>query len=234
MANNENYEPMQVDANEENDNDEDLGGGVPPLVIHHDGGGGVAANGGYQIGGPGLAVQVSAGNYQRGEVYGEDSRVCYNIENPTIDLEAYGQGYTGLACLYRLRFIAHHCPVLRVEALKLAIAHVMNTHNTALYSELHKKLILAMGEQNSQQSAASNLPDVAAAATGAASSNGGVDRSSPATVGTAATVRDWIEVRNKKAALKLEKLDTDLKNYKSNSIKVKKNSYPIKTFCMSN
>ena len=29
----------------------------------------------------------------------------------------------------------------------------------------------------------------------------------------------WIETKNKKAALKLEKLDTDLKNYKSNSIK---------------
>jgi COP9 signalosome complex subunit 1 len=29
----------------------------------------------------------------------------------------------------------------------------------------------------------------------------------------------WIEVTSKKAALKLEKLDTDLKNYKSNSIK---------------
>lgn len=29
----------------------------------------------------------------------------------------------------------------------------------------------------------------------------------------------WIDTRNKKAALKLEKLDTDLKNYKSNSIK---------------
>jgi COP9 signalosome complex subunit 1 len=29
----------------------------------------------------------------------------------------------------------------------------------------------------------------------------------------------WIETTSKKAALKLEKLDTDLKNYKSNSIK---------------
>lgn len=29
----------------------------------------------------------------------------------------------------------------------------------------------------------------------------------------------WIETKSKKAALKLEKLDTDLKNYKSNSIK---------------
>lgn len=29
----------------------------------------------------------------------------------------------------------------------------------------------------------------------------------------------WIETTNKKAAIKLEKLDIDLKNYKSNSIK---------------
>lgn len=29
----------------------------------------------------------------------------------------------------------------------------------------------------------------------------------------------WMETKSKKAALKLEKLDTDLKNYKSNSIK---------------
>ena len=82
----------------------------------------------------------TSGNFQRGDVYGEDSRICYNIENPSIDLEAYAQGYSGLALLYRLRFIAHHCPVLRVEALKLAISHVMNTHNTGLYNELHKKL----------------------------------------------------------------------------------------------
>lgn len=29
----------------------------------------------------------------------------------------------------------------------------------------------------------------------------------------------WIEVTSKQAALRLEKLDTDLKNYKANSIK---------------
>lgn len=32
--------------------------------------------------------------------------------------------------------------------------------------------------------------------------------------------QSWVEQRQKKALLKLEKLDTDLKNYKSNSIKV--------------
>ena len=31
---------------------------------------------------------------------------------------------------------------------------------------------------------------------------------------------NWVDTRNKKSQMKLEKLDNDLKNYKSNSIKV--------------
>ena len=115
MANNENYEPMQVDAAEENDNDGDIG-----VAFHHhidgsSGGGGIGAANGFPVGGlaggPGV---VPPGNYHKGFVYGEDTRICYNIENPSIDLEAYAQGYTGLAAIYRLRFIAHHCPMNRV------------------------------------------------------------------------------------------------------------------------
>ena len=103
----------------------------------------------------------------------------------------------------------------------------MNTHNTALYSELHKKLVAAMKDQQPQSGpgGASNLPDVAVAASSSgggggsnASNSDAMKEASP--VGNAASVREWIDVRNKKAALKLEKLDTDLKNYKSNSIKV--------------
>ena len=75
-------------------------------------------------------------------------------------------------------------------------------------------LVTALNENQ----ASSNLPDVAAG-TAAVNANG-IDRSTSSIVGNAASVREWIEVRNKKAALKLEKLDTDLKNYKSNSIKV--------------
>ena len=76
-----------------------------------------AANGFNGVGGfiaPGV-IPGPQGNYPRGEVYGEDTRVCYNIENPSIDLEAYALGYTGLAAIYRLRFIAHHCPMLKVS-----------------------------------------------------------------------------------------------------------------------
>lgn len=211
----ESLEPMQVDAAEENDNDGDIG--------IHGGGGGHHANGlPVGVGGVLHGAQVqggpSVGGLPRGELHGEDSRVFYNVENPTIDLEAYAQGYTGLACLYRLRFIAHHCPMLRVEALKLAMSHVMNTYNTALYSELHRKLMAATSEQANQSgaSSSSNLPDVASNANSSSNSGAGNNASSNISV---AAARDWVETKNKKAALKLEKLDTDLKNYKSNSIK---------------
>jgi hypothetical protein len=52
-------------------------------------------------------------------------------------------GYSGLARLYRLRFIAHHSPLLRIEALKLGIHHVQQTHNTMLFAELHRALTAA-------------------------------------------------------------------------------------------
>ena len=45
----------------------------------------------------------------------------YIVENPSLDLESHSNAYTGLAKLYRLQFIAEHCPVYSIEALKLAI-----------------------------------------------------------------------------------------------------------------
>ena len=51
----------------------------------------------------------------------QNEEQVYNVDNPSLDLEAYAAAYTGLAKLYRLQFIAEHCPLLRIEALKLAI-----------------------------------------------------------------------------------------------------------------
>lgn len=93
-------------------------------------------------------------------------------------------------------YIADHCPSLRIEALKMAITYVMTTYNVSLYLVLHKKLAQALN--------APGLPDVAAQST---------SQDIP-TVDQA-----WVDSRSKKAALKLEKFDNDLKNYKSNSIK---------------
>ncbi|GFY57931.1 COP9 signalosome complex subunit 1 [Trichonephila inaurata madagascariensis] len=119
----------------------------------------------------------------------------YTVENPTLDLDAYISSYTGLAKLYRLLYIADHCPSLRIEALKMALSYVLTTYNITMYQMIHRKLLEAVGN--------SNLPDV----------TGGLN------AGVVPLDTQWIETKSKKAALKLEKLDTDLKNYKSNSIK---------------
>ncbi|XP_041986750.1 COP9 signalosome complex subunit 1 [Aricia agestis] len=121
---------------------------------------------------------------------------CYVVENPTLDLETYAAAYTGFAKLYRLMFVADHCPSLRLEALKMAISYVMTTYNVSLYQTLHKKLAEAI--------ASAGLPDVAV-------QMGSQDIPVLDTM--------WVESKTKKAAIKLEKLDTDLKNYKTNSIK---------------
>lgn len=132
----------------------------------------------------------------------------YTVENPSIDLESYANSYTGLARLYRLIFIADHCPSLRLEALKMAINYVMSTYNVTLYQHLHKKVA-----QAATSNGGGTLPDVAAAA-------------AQATIGSQAMSQDippfdssWIEMKSKKGAHKLEKLDNDLKNYRMNSIK---------------
>ncbi|XP_023025772.2 COP9 signalosome subunit 1b [Leptinotarsa decemlineata] len=123
----------------------------------------------------------------------EDS---YIVENPTLDLEVYANNYIGLAKLYRLIYVIDHCPSLKLEALKMAISYVMTTYNVNLYQVLHQKL--------AEVTTALSVPDVAASAT---------SQDIPAVDNL------WMESRSKKAALKLEKLDNDLKNYKTNSIK---------------
>lgn len=120
----------------------------------------------------------------------------YTVENPTLDLEVYSNSYNGLAKLYRLIYIINHCPSLRLEALKMAISYVTTTFNVNLYQMLHQKL--------AEVTSGASLPDVAVQST---------SQDIP--------IMDsmWMEAHSKKAALKLEKLDNDLKNYKSNSIK---------------
>ncbi|TRY59581.1 hypothetical protein DNTS_003875, partial [Danionella cerebrum] len=120
----------------------------------------------------------------------------YVVENPTLDLEQYASSYSGLMRIERLQFIADHCPQLRVEALKMALSFVQRTFNVDVYEEIHRKLTEATREVQ-------GVPD--------AVPEGAVE---PPPLDTA-----WAESTRKKALLKLEKLDTDLKNYKGNSIK---------------
>lgn len=130
----------------------------------------------------------------------------FMVEEPTLDLESYANSYSGLAKLCRLIFIADHCPTLRLEAIKMAINYVMaTTYNVNMYQMLHKKLADLNTSSAQQQSAAAVLPDIAS------QSGNSLDIPPYDSV--------WVEQKTKKAALKLEKLDNDLKNSKSNSIK---------------
>lgn len=147
---------------------------------------------------------------------------AYVVENPTLDLEAYANSYEGLAKCFRLIYIADHCPALRVDALKMAIAHVMTTLNTTMYQQLHKKLAdlqppvtAAAGTANPAAGIA--LPDV----TGGGAQRNGMATGQGQEVAGDLPVFDakWVEQKSKSAALYLEKLDNDLKTYKGNSIK---------------
>ncbi|NP_001089540.1 uncharacterized protein LOC734596 [Xenopus laevis] len=122
--------------------------------------------------------------------------VNYVVENPTLDLEQYASSYSSLMRIERLQFIADRCPQLRVEALKMALSFVQRTFNVDVYEDIHRKLTEASREVQ-------NAPD--------AVPEGSME---PPPLDTT-----WVEATRKKALLKLEKLDTDLKNYKGNSIK---------------
>ncbi|XP_015789358.1 COP9 signalosome complex subunit 1 [Tetranychus urticae] len=115
----------------------------------------------------------------------------YLVENPTLDLEFYASCYSGMAKIQRLLFIADHCTSLRVDALKMALNYIKeNTFNTSLYTQIYCRLTEALKQQGLTPEKVIGQIDSA-----------------------------WIESRSKKGASNLEKLDTDLKNYKSNSIK---------------
>uniref|UniRef100_A0A8K9UMP2 COP9 signalosome complex subunit 1 n=1 Tax=Oncorhynchus mykiss TaxID=8022 RepID=A0A8K9UMP2_ONCMY len=120
----------------------------------------------------------------------------YVVENPTLDLEQFASSYSGLMRIERLQFIAQHCPQLRAEALKMALSFVQRTFNVDVYEEIHRRLTDA---KRQAQGVPDAVPD------------------GPAEAPLLDTA--WAENTRKKALLKLEKLDTDLKNYKGNSIK---------------
>lgn len=116
----------------------------------------------------------------------------YSVENATIDIEAYAQNFSGWNKIMRLMFIAEHSSNLKVEALKIVLNYVKeHTYNTALYSKIYFNLQQALEKQGEK-----NIETII----------GPLDNS-------------WIEQRTKRAAQILEKLDGDLKNFKSNSIK---------------
>ncbi|KAI5277231.1 COP9 signalosome complex subunit 1 isoform X3 [Manis pentadactyla] len=164
----------------------------------------------------------------------------YVVENPTLDLEQYAASYSGLMRIERLQFIADHCPPLRVEALKMALSFVQRTFNVDMYEEIHRKLSEATRLQASAVRTAPVPPCRLGALLWGPGPLGGAYPPAHRPLTARSSLRElqtapdaipesgvepppldtaWVEATRKKALLKLEKLDTDLKNYKGNSIK---------------
>jgi COP9 signalosome complex subunit 1 len=124
-------------------------------------------------------------------VNGSSKTLGFNVENPTLDLETIANSHSGLNKIQRLLFIADHCQSLRIEALKLALNYVKDhTYNIKQYQDIFMKLSETLTSQGQDPSTVIGQLDTF-----------------------------FIDQRYKRAQAKLEKLDADLKNYKSNSIK---------------
>ena len=165
-----------------------------------------------------------------------DAVAPFEVDGTPLELETYIQNYSGLNQINRLLFIADHCSELRVEALKLALDVVMITHNIGAYQLIHRKLATYVGGSSaatnnvaSSSDGSLAVPDVAVGgipAPPAPESRAANDPPANAEALQGSEVasmpqydQQWVENRSKAATLKLEKLDTDLKGYKTNSIK---------------
>ncbi len=59
-----------------------------------------------------------------------------NISSTNFELETITASYTGLMRIYRLIYIADHCPALRHEAIFATLKYIQETHFTSLYKQV--------------------------------------------------------------------------------------------------
>lgn len=111
------------------------------------------------------------------------------IDEVNLELESYISHYHGLQRIHRLEFIADHCKSLRVEALNLAINYIKE-HTYNVRDYNRLFKKLQDALQERDGRPSSIIPDLA-----------------------------WIETKTKQAALRFERLDSDLKTFRTNSMK---------------
>src|SRR5208283_2551857 len=59
-----------------------------------------------------------------------------DISSTNFELESITSSYTGLMRIYRLLYIAEHCPTLRHEALLTSLRYIQDTHFISLYKQV--------------------------------------------------------------------------------------------------
>ncbi|CAF1230566.1 unnamed protein product [Adineta ricciae] len=106
-----------------------------------------------------------------------------DVSETGFDLETITLSYTGLLRIFRLLYVAEHCPALRSEALLTSLHYLKETSATNVY----KQVLQEIKKENIE------LP--------------------------ADFDESWLERTQRGYVQKLEKLDTDLRNFRTNSIK---------------
>ena len=127
-----------------------------------------------------------------------DNNNFHIIDSAPFEVETYASQYSGHGKLIRLMYIADHCPPLQIDALEQAMKYVKtHTYNVSMYLKIHGKLVAAQTNGQQQSSGEQQHSNVVV---------------EPLDNG-------WIEKQTKLSQIIFEKLETDLKNYKTNSIK---------------
>ena len=62
-----------------------------------------------------------------------------DISATSFELDTIVTSYTGLMRIYRLLYIADHCPALRQEALIASLRYIQETHFTILYKQVERR-----------------------------------------------------------------------------------------------
>lgn len=167
---------------------------------------------------PMLPIQINGDQYEPMEldvVEADERNDLPVLDEVRLDLESHISHYHGLFRIYRLEFIADHCRSLRVEALSLALTYIKeNTCNVRDYVRLFKKLQEAREEAPSTSSSQQQQQQP----TASTSSSNQNDNHSPIQIESQPDTL-WIDTKTKQAALKHEKLDGELKNFRANFIK---------------
>lgn len=59
-----------------------------------------------------------------------------DISSTNFELESITSSYTGLMRIYRLLYVADHCPALRNDALLASFKYIQETHFISLYKQV--------------------------------------------------------------------------------------------------
>lgn len=141
---------------------------------------------------PQLPIQTNGDSHEPMDLDVQDGETIDElsvIDEVNLDLESYISHYHGLPRIYRLEFIADHCRSLRVEALTSAIAYIKE-HTYNVKD--YVRLFKKLQEALEERDGR------------------------PCSLQTDIT---WIDNKTKQAALRYERLDSDLKNFRTNSMK---------------